>query len=488
MNEAPASKMYLYENVAAEIAGLIRQGTFRTGERIPSVRNLSRQKGISVATALQAYMLLEDQGLIEARPQSGYYVRKPVSEGQEELDISTPAPDPTRVGMRELVTMILRDTANPGLIQLGTAFPNPELVANDKLSRIMVSIARQAKQEHGLYDIPPGNEALRIQIAQRSVLSGCYLTPADIITTSGITEAYFLSLRAVCRSGNTVAIESPAYFANLQALEALDLRVLEIPAHPRTGISLEALRFALDHNPVHACLVNPNFSNPLGSCMPDDKKRELVEMLAARDIPLIEGDDSGELYFSGERPSVCKAYDRKGLVLHCSSFSNVLSPGYRVGWVAPGRFKATIEWLKLTSNMATATLSQLVIAQFVDSGGFDHHLRRIRRVYATSMAQMSQAVLAHFPEGTRVSHPNGGYVLWVQLPSYIDALQLYKQALNIGITLAPGHIFSATDQYRNFIRLNAASWNFRASQAVQELGALVTAQQPGARAFPGAQF
>ena len=478
MNETASSRMYLYEQVAADITELIRQGTFRAGERIPSVRHLSRQKGISVATVLQAYMLLEDQGLIEARPQSGYYVRKPINESHQELEISTPAPDPTRVGMRELVMMILRDTTNPELIQLGTAFPNPELMANDKLSRIMVSIARQAKQDHGLYDIPPGNEALRIQIAQRSLLSGCYLTPADIVTTSGITEAYSLSLRAVCRPGNTVAIESPAYFANLQALEALDLRVLEIPAHPRTGISLETLRFALDHNPVHACLVNPNFSNPLGSCMPDDNKRELVEMLAAREIPLIEGDDSGELYFSGQRPSVCKAYDRKGLVLHCSSFSNVLAPGYRVGWVVPGRFKRTVEWLKLTSSMASATLSQLVIAQFLDSGGFDHHLRRIRRVYATSMSQMAQAVLTHFPEGTRVSHPNGGYVLWVQLPSHIDALQLYKQALNAGITLAPGHIFSATDQFNNFIRLNAASWNFRASQAVQVLGTLVTVQLP----------
>ena len=238
--------MYLYEQVAAEITELIRQGTFPPGERVPSVRQLSRQKKISVATALQAYLLLEDQGLIEARPQSGYYVRQPAAEEQQELDVSTPAPDPTRVGMRELVMMILRDTANPGLIQLGTAFPNPELVANDKLSRIMVSIARQARQEHGLYDIPPGNEALRIQIAQRSVLSGCHLTPADIIITSGIIEAYSLSLRSVCRPGDTVAIESPAYFANLQALEALDLRALEIPAHPRLGISLEALRFGIE--------------------------------------------------------------------------------------------------------------------------------------------------------------------------------------------------------------------------------------------------
>lgn len=475
-NSASHSKTFLYEQIAEEIAELIRQGTFRPGERIPSVRQLSRQYKVSISTAIQAFVLLENQGLIQARPQSGYYVCQPGLDSRQEMEISTPAPDPTRVGSRELVMMVVRDTANPELIQLGTAFPNADLVANDKLSRIMVNIARQARREHGLYDIPPGNEVLRIQIAQRSILSGCHLAPADIVTTSGIMEAYSLSLRAVCHPGNTVAIESPAYFANLQALEAFDLRALEIPAHPRHGISLEALRFALDHNQVHACLVNPNFSNPLGSCMSDDHKRDLVEMLAARDIPLIEGDDSGELFFTGQRPSVCKAYDRKGLVLHCSSFSNVLSPGYRVGWVVPGRFKSTVEWLKLTTNMATATLPQLVIAQFLESGGFDRHLRSIRRVYASAMAQMGQAVLKYFPEGTRVTHPDGGYVLWVQLPEKVDSLLLYKQALSAGITIAPGLIFSATDQYRNFIRLNAASWNFQAAQAVQRLGELVYAQ------------
>lgn len=469
-------KSYLYEQVAGEVAELIRQGTFRLGERIPSVRQLSRQYKVSISTALQAYMLLENQGLIEARPQSGYYVRKHVSEGQQELGISSPAPDPTRVGSRELVMMVIHDTANSELIQLGTAFPNPDLVANAKLSRIMVSIARQAKREHGLYDIPPGNEALRTQIAQRMLLSGCYLSPADIVTTTGISEAYSLSLRTVCHPGDTVAIESPAYFANLQALEAFDLRALEIPAHPRYGISLEALQFALDHNKVHACLVNPNFNNPLGSCMPDESKRELVAMLAAREIPLIEGDDTGELFFSGQRPTVCKAYDKKGLVLHCSSFSTVLPPGYRVGWVAPGRFKATVEWLKFTTNIATATLPQLVIAQFLESGGFDRHLRSIRRVYANAMAQMENAVIRYFPEGTRITHPDGGFVLWVQLPPKADSLQLYKQALSAGITIAPGYIFSATDQFRGFIRLNAASWNFQAAQAVQRLGELVSEQ------------
>ena len=260
-------------------------------------------------------------------------------------------------------------------------------------------------------------------------------------------------------------------------LESLDLRALEIPTHPRDGISLSALRFALEHNSIQACLVLSNFNNPLGSCIPDENKQELVELLARHEIPLIEGDVCGELFFSGVRPSVCKAYDRKGLVLLCSSFSKDLVPGYRVGWVVPGRFKATIEWLKYTTNVATATLPQVAIAKFLESGGYDHHLRSIRRLYASFVSQLSQAVMRYFPEGTRVTRPNGGIVLWVQMPDYVDSLELYKQALQAGITLAPGYMFSATEQYRNFIRLNAAWWSYETDRAMRRLGELVAEQE-----------
>ena len=468
---------FLYEQVASELADLIRQGTFRAGERIPSVRQLSRQRKISITTVLQAYMLLEDQGWIETRPQSGFYVRSKLPQMLPEPEMSTPHPDPTLVSVRELVMMVLKDSTNPDLIQLGAAIPNTELVIPTKLNRIMTALTRQTDEHYNTYILPPGNELLRIQIAQRAVGIGCNLTHTDIVITSGCLEAFTLSLRAVCKPGDTVAIESPIYFGVLQVLESLGLRALEIPTHPRDGISISAMRFAVEHNSIQACLVLSNFNNPLGSCIPDENKRELVELLARHEIPLIEGDLCGEIYFSGVRPSVCKAYDRKGLVLWCSSFSKDLVPGYRVGWVAPGRFKATIEWLKYTTNVATATLPQVAIAQFLASGGYDHHLRSIRRLYASFVAQLSQAVMRYFPEGTRVTRPNGGIVLWVQLPEYTDSLELYKQALQARITLAPGYIFSATHQYKNFIRLNAAWWSYEADGAMRRLGELVAEQE-----------
>ncbi len=466
-------KAWRYEQVAEDIARLITCGTFPPGERIPSVRQISRQQKVSMTTALQACRLLEDQGLIEAHPQSGYFVRSHPPIAALEPELSSPEHDPAHVSVHELVMMLLRDSRNPDLVQFGAALPNPDLLPTAKLNRMLAAIARQVGDDNRLYDIPPGCEALRIQIAQRAMLAGCQLAPSDVVTTSGCSEAINLSLRAICRPGDTVAVESPTYFGVLQVMESMGLRALEIPTHPQRGISLDALRFAIEHNSVRACVVVSNFNNPLGSCIPDERKRELVELLADRDIPLIEDDASGEIYFGEQRPTVAKAYDRKGLVLLCSSFSKDLSPSFRVGWVVPGQFKAAIEQLKFTTNIATATLPQLAIAQFLASGGYDHHLRRIRHIYASQVNLMSQAVMRYFPEETRVTRPSGGHVLWVQLPESVDSLDLYTRALKAGITLAPGYLFSATEKYRNFVRLNAAYWSLKAERAMERLGAII---------------
>jgi DNA-binding transcriptional MocR family regulator len=480
MDPSP-TKDFLYESLAADLTGLIASGTFRPGDRLPSVRRLSAQRKVSVSTVLQAYMLLEERELIEVRPQSGYYVR--TEEGRRaqvlsrislpELEISSPEPDPAQVGLRELVMHVVRDSENPNLVQLGTALPNRDLLPTKRLNRIVATLAREQEEQSNGYFFPPGYEPLRVQIAKRAIVAGCSLSPADIVTTAGCSEAIELCLRAVCRPGDIVAIESPTYFGILQSIEALGLKALEIPTHPRDGISLGALRFALEHNPVRACLVVSNFNNPLGSCMPEEAKRELVELLAAHEIPLIEDDISGEIYYTEQRPVAAKAFDRKGLVLLCSSFSKDVCPGYRVGWTAPGRFKAAVEWLKFASSGVTASLPQMAVAEFIACGSYDHHLRRLRREYAFNVEQMTQAVVRGFPEGTRVTHPAGGFVLWVQLPETVDSLVLYRQALKVGVTLAPGYIFSASQKFRNFIRLNAAVWSKEVERAIGRLGELV---------------
>lgn len=468
-----AQSIFLYEKIANSITELIQKGTYRSGDRIPSVRQMSKQQGVSISTVLQAYLVLENKGLIEARPQSGYYVRAAEFDQLPEPETSSPSLDPSQVSLQQLMMMVLKDTFNPELIQLGAALPNLELLPINRLNRIISRLARQSTGKAHQYEMPPGLEMLRVQIAKRSLRYGCSFSPNDIVITSGVLEAIDLCLHAVCQPGDIVAIESPMYFGILQTLEAHNLRALEIPTHQRDGISLDALQFAIQHNPIKAVLVISNFNNPLASCMPDDKKREFVRLLATHDIPLIENDALGELYFAPKRPLTAKSYDQKGLVMLCSSYSKDISPALRIGWVAPGRYKSDVEWLKFASNAATATLPQMAVAEFLVNGGYDHHLRHIRREYARNVNLLSQAVRNYFPSGTRVTRPRGGFVLWVQLPQHIDSLALYKLALQYGITIMPGYLFSPSNQFSNFIRLNAAVWSPSIEGAVKKLGEMV---------------
>ena len=472
-NVIAAGKTLRYQELADRMTELIRQGTYPAGKRLPSVRETSRQQGVSISTVLQAYSVLESQGLIEARPQSGYYVRSQPGARLPEPEISAPGRDPSRVSLHELIMMLMADTINPNLIQLGAAMPNTDLLPMKKINLIIANLARENDPTLHQYRFPPGLNSLRTQVAQRAVVSGCSLSPKDIVITSGGTEAMDVCLHAVCRPGDIVAVESPTYFGLLQSLEIHGLRALEIPTHPRDGISLEALKFAIEHNPIRAVMVISNFNNPLGSLIPDEKKKELVQLLEQNDIPLIENDVSGEIYFGGKRPLVCKAFDTKGLVMLFSSFSKDISPGLRVGWVAPGRYQAEVEWLKFTISAAAPTLGQKVVTRLLESGGYEQHLRHIRREYARNVDLLSNAVMRYFPEGTRLTRPSGGQVLWVRLPENVDSLELYRTARQAGITLAPGYVFSPTQQFPNFIRLNAAEFNYSTERAVERLGGMI---------------
>jgi DNA-binding transcriptional MocR family regulator len=465
-----ASKPTLYEEVAGRISKLIDEGAYKTGDRIPSVRALSKQLKVSISTVMEAYRLMEDRGRIEARPQSGYYVRAAFP-NISEPEASQPACQPMTVSS-EFITRVLRDSFNPRMVNLGAAYPNPQLLPLDKLSRTLAAVVRRNPTLGSSYEMTPGCEPLRVQIVRRLIGAGCTLTPDQIVTTVGCQEAVNLCLRAVCRHGDAVAVESPVFYGVLQIIESLGLRALEIPTHPRDGISLDALRYAIEQNDVRACLVVSNFSNPLGSCMPDENKRQLVEMLAEREIPLIEDDIYGELYFGAERPRVAKSYDRTGNVLLCSSFSKTIAPGYRVGWVAPGKFQRQIEHLKRATNLATPTPTQMAVAAFLENGGYDHHLRRIRRIYAQQVASMVEAIGHYFPEGTKVTRPAGGFLLWVELPPRVDSLELYRRAIESHITVAPGVIFTAQQKYRNCVRLNAAFWSGKVESAIEIIGNL----------------
>lgn len=466
----------LYEDVAGHIAAQIEKGVYRAGDRMPGVRQLSRQFGVSISTVLEAHRLLEDQGRIEARPRSGCYVRAQLRRPPAQPTISAPPSKPTAVTGQDLVLRLARSANSPGIIQLGAAVPDPVFLPVHGMNRALAAAARRYGTRAVVYDFPPGSAELRRQIAQRMAVAGCQLGPDDIVITTGCQEALALCLRAVAEPGDIIAIESPTFYGLLQVIESLGMKALEIPTDPRYGISLDALKLAIEQWPVKACAVITNFSNPLGCCMSDEHKQRLVSLLAAHAIPLIEDDVYGDLGFAHQRPKAAKAWDRDGQVLYCASFSKTLSPGLRVGWVAPGRYQERIEYLKYVANLASSTLPQLAAADFLERGGYDRYLRQVRSEYARQVARMVEAVGRFFPEGTKVTQPAGGFVVWVEMPGQVDSLELHRHALAEGISIAPGPMFSAKQKYRNFIRLNCAHrWSDRLDRAVMTLGQLAQA-------------
>ena len=161
----------------------------------------------------------------------------------------------------------------------------------------------------------------------------------------------------------------------------------------------------------------------------------------------------------------------------CDSFTKTLCPGYRVGWVAPGRFKEQVEFLKFVNTSATPSLPQMAVAEFLQSGGYDHHLRKIRRFYAEQVRRMTEAVSRYFPQGTKMTRPTGGMCLWIELPAEIDSLAVYQQAMAAKISIAPGPLFSAKQKFGNFVRLNCGNpWSDAIEAAMRKLGEMFQAQ------------
>jgi DNA-binding transcriptional MocR family regulator len=467
----------LYIELADSLQQLVEQGTLRPGHRVPSVRRMALQRDVSISTVLQAYTMLENRGFLEARPQSGYYVRPRLPLNIPEPRMARPMAKPSYVGVNDLTAEVLGHSVDPSYISLGAACPAPSLFPTKKLARILGSAARNDPSLLGRYAMNWAYEPLAREIARRYLQAGAALSHDELVVTVGCTEALNLALRAVTKPGDTIAVETPAYFGILQMIQSLNLRVLEIPTDSREGLCLDALRDAFAQNEVKALFVMPSYQNPLGSCMPDAKKEKLYQLLTEFDIPGIEDDIYGDIHFSERRPKPLKAWDRDGRILLCSSFSKTLAPSLRVGWIAPGRYLERVRRLKFTNTLGTPVILQKTVSDFLRDGGYDHHLRSIRRAYQNQLHLFSQAILQNFPAGTRLSRPQGGFVLWLELPAGIDTMKLYTEALKQRIITAPGALFSVKDRYRNCLRLNCGiPWSDAISAAVKSIGTLARQQ------------
>jgi DNA-binding transcriptional MocR family regulator len=463
----------LYESLADELGALIAGKILAPGDRLPSIRHLAQQKRLSISTVMQALRLLEDRGLVDARPQAGFYVRQRARALNS--IVSAPAlKEPTFVGISNLLMQVLRANEAPGVVQLGSAWPADELLPVKRIQRIVSQIARAAPGLLTKESCSAINEAGFVRQVMRRAIDWGKLDADEIIATHSCAEAISLCLRAVAKPGDTIAIESATYFVLLQQIESLGMKALEIPTHPKTGLSVDALELALSEGLVQACLFIPHANNPLGSLMPEENKKRLAALLSRYQVPLIEDDVFGDLCFSAERPSPVKAYDTSGHVMLCSSFSKAVSPALRVGYVAAGRYAQQVAFLKTVSSGTTSHFFQAVVAEFLDGGSYDNQVRKMRRALEQRAAQMSDAVARAFPAQCAISEPQGGFVLWIQLPPNVDALALHRRAIEQGIAFMPGQLFSACGKQTNYLRLNYGNaWSPVIVQAINRLGVLV---------------
>lgn len=475
----------LYVAVAADVARLIDSGVLRPMERVPSVRRLAQQRRVSISTAVASLRELEQRGLIEARPKSGYFVskRRPAPQPPAEVELPRRA---RLAGTQAMLKRLADASLNPGTARLGQALPDPALFPQRALRASLLRVARHEPRLLAEYPMRMGGSmALREQIARHYAHVGVAMAAEDLIITNGCMEALTLSLRTVTNPGDTVVVESPTYFGLLQIAESLGLKLLEVPSQAGTGLSIEALSALLGSRAgrdIRACVVTPSFSNPGGACMSPERRRELVRLCDRADIVLVEDDVYGDLQFDGGRPLPCKAWDRDGRVVLCSSFSKTLAPGSRLGFVVPGRYRDTLRAAKHMVSGATAPLQQEMVADFLRSGRYQRHLQRLRRALALQVEQLSQCVQESFPEGTRLTQPQGGFVLWVELPAAVDTMEVYDAASRQGVEYVPGALFSPSGSYSNYLRLNAGyPVTAETEVAIRRLGTLLKQRAGAAR-------
>ena len=466
---------HLYMQVSEGIEKMIADEILKIGDKLPSVRMLSDEYGISMGTAFQAYYHLEGKGLIESRPKSGYYVRFNHRRYPEIPKQVLPDPVSHDVSVKEMIASIYTDiAAGKNVINLALAVPDISLLPAAKLNKSVVYAMRNIKDHCISYEHTQGSLDLRKQIARLAFNWGGKINADEIVVTSGCLEAVTMCLKAVTQPGDTVAIETPTYFGIIQAIESLGLKVVEISTSAEEGVDLDSLQRAIKKFTLKACVFVPNFNNPMGNCMPDEKKKKLVEIISRHNIPLIEDDIYGELYFGKNRPRTFKYYDTKGIVMHCSSLSKSLAPGYRIGWAIPGNFFEEVKELKRVNNISCPTITQAAMAHFLSIGRYEYHLKNLRKALHTQCLKYIQAIIEYFPEDTKISRPQGGFVLWVELNKKVNAFKLRAEAMKHRISVVPGKIFSASNSYSNFIRISFGKpWNEDADYGLMVVGKLI---------------
>ncbi len=463
-------QLFRYQKLISELELNINNGTYRAGEKLPSIRALHKKMNVSISTVYKAYIELETMGLVDARPKSGYFVH--TKQAMKLPEMVKTKPVVREINFSSIVISALKDLKNPDMLHLGSSTTSSELLPVKHLTRIMKGISADKMKSLISYSLADGDPELKRQLALFLFGTMKGIVPDDIIITNGCMEAIALSLMAITEHGDTILIESPVHFGFLQLIKELELNVVEVPVDPLTGIDLDEFRKLLKKGSIKACLVMSNFQNPTGSLMPDENKKKYVEIAMEYQVPVIEDNLLSELYFDVARPVSLKKYDTSGLVISCSSFSKTIAPGLRVGWVVtPKKYRNKILSLKAGISISSPNLNQYLISEFLKSGAYDRFMRSLRIKLKKQSLLIARAVSLYFPKGTRVSVPQGGSLLWIQLDKKINGIDLYRIARKKHISIIPGEVCTTSGRFKNYIRLGCGSvYNEDTEKGIEILG------------------
>ncbi|MBV1905529.1 MAG: PLP-dependent aminotransferase family protein [Pseudomonadales bacterium] len=446
----------LYQQVAHKIEESINLGIYRSGEKLPGVRRLSDDFRVSIGTVLEALYQLQNKGKLEARPRSGYYVCEQSNHLPEAIRSSPQQTQPKTVSNQSTALFLAQASSNAKVLNLGAALPHSDYQPISTLTRHFRGALRDNPKAVSSYEFPPGFLPLRKVVSARMLNAGIRFNPEQITITNGCQEAVTICLSVVAKPADVIAVESPAYYGLLQCIESLGMQALELKTDPVTGVSPAILDSALKRWPVKACVLSANGNNPLGYITSEENKRELLKILKTHDVPLIEDDIYGDLPLTGTRPKAMSAFAERQRFFYCSSVSKTISPAIRIGWIASYTNNEELNHAKFLRNIATASIDQIALARYLSTKSYDRHIETCCIHYANNATKVRQAVGKYFPTGTRTTHPQAGFAIWVQLPRTIDGDALSYACLSKNIGIFPGKLFSASGRYSNCIRLSCA--------------------------------
>lgn len=469
------TKEFRYRELAVKIGKYIQQNQLKSGDKIPSVRKMSKDFNVSIATVLMAYDLLIDKGIIISRQRYGYFVNETIKRILEP-DKSDFQMLPANVSMNEMASKMMINAKKFSLANFSILSPSPEMLPINQLNKCINKAL--AAPGNNAYDYPliEGHDQLTWQITKNSMHWHNALKNDEVIVTNGALEAINLCLSALTVPGDTVIVESPTYAGLLQAIENHHLKVVEVPCSPETGIDLSLIEKSFRSQKITACILQPTLNNPLGCSMPDTHKKILIDLITQYQVPVIEDDTLGELLFDQEPHQPLKAFDKEGYVLYCNSFSKTLAPGFRIGWVSGGQYHHLLRRHKYGTNIASSAVMQDALSIYLATGKYRSHLNKLKIELQKNVFLYLNSIHKHFPASIQIAKVRGGLSLWVRLADHIDAMELQRVALEDKIGICPGKIFSNNNYYNNYIRINFGPvWSKRIDQHLKVLGSLIKA-------------